>query len=94
MVHYNYMAFIERKNYRNIYLRCTQGEIRFTNIHLRCTQGEIRYTNITLNILQGLCTHTKIYKGNIKTNDQVKRSYYIITCYIRCLMTSRINIHL
>ena len=47
MVHYNYMAFIERKNYRNI--------------HLRCTQGEIRFTNNTLNILQGLCT--KIYRG-------------------------------
>ena len=27
---YNYMAFIERKKYRNIHLRCTQGEIRFT----------------------------------------------------------------
>jgi len=24
------MAFIERKNYKNIHLRCTQGEIRFT----------------------------------------------------------------
>jgi len=27
---YNYMAFIERKNYKNIHLRCTQGEKMFT----------------------------------------------------------------
>ena len=52
---YDYMTFIERKNYKNI--------------HLRCTQGEIRFTKMTMNILQGLCTHTKINMGNIKTND-------------------------
>jgi len=41
---YNYMAFIERKNYKNIHLRCTQGEIRFTKNDYEHI-AKIMYTN-------------------------------------------------
>ena len=47
---YNYMAFTEGKNYRNIHLRCKRGEIGFTkndNEHIARIMYTQKYTRAT-----------------------------------------------